>query len=86
MNKKEARTFEKKVLTECKIDPNSSTLIEPNSGDTLSTGYKVQIKAVMQNECRLRLKEITKKNNLAVKEEDNQIIIYKPKQTNLSLK
>jgi hypothetical protein len=79
MNKKEAKTFEKKVLTECKIDPQSSILVEPNPEDTLSTGYKVQIKAVMQNECRLRLKEITKKNDLAIKGEDNQIIIYKPK-------
>jgi hypothetical protein len=85
MNKKEARTFEKKVLTECKIDPNSSTLLEPNSGDTISTGYKVQIKAVMQNECRLRLKEITKKNDLAIKEENNQIIIYKPKGSQITI-
>jgi hypothetical protein len=85
MNKKEASTFEKKVLTECKIDPQSTTLVEPNPEDALSTGYKVKIETVMQNECRLRLKEIAEKYDLAIIEGHSQIIIYKPKGSQITI-
>jgi hypothetical protein len=71
MNKQEATGFLKEVLAECKLSSNSFNLVEPNSKDALSTGYKVQIKAVMQNECRLKLKQITKKHDLAAIEEEN---------------
>ena len=58
--------------------------MEPNSKDTLSKGYKIRIIASMNNSCRVQVKAITKKNNLAVIEEQNQIIIYKPKSTQLN--
>jgi hypothetical protein len=70
MNKQEASTFLKSLLTECKLDSNSFILLEPNPADTLSTGY---------NDCRQLIKGITKKHDLTVVEEQNQIIVYKPK-------
>jgi hypothetical protein len=79
MKKEEASGFLKEVLSECNLAANSFNLIEPDIKDTLSTGYKVQVKAVMQTEFRLKLKQITKKHDLAIAEEENQIIIYKPK-------
>jgi hypothetical protein len=83
MNKQEASTFLKELLTKCKMDSNSFILIEPNPEDTLSTGYKVRIKAILNNECRQQIREITKKHDLAVIEEQIQIIIYKPKSKNV---
>jgi hypothetical protein len=79
MNKQEASSFLKELLAECKLDSNSFILMEPNPKDSLSTGYKIRIKTVLENECRQRLREITKKYDLAVIEEQNQIIVYKPK-------
>ena len=54
-------------------------LLEPNPADALSTGYTLRIKTILDNQCRQQLKEITKKHNLAVIEEQIQIIVYKPK-------
>jgi hypothetical protein len=79
MNKQEASTLLKELLTECKLDSNSFILLEPNSEDTLSTGFKIRIETTMDNECRKQLREITKKYDLTVVEEQNQIIVYKPK-------
>ncbi len=81
MNKQEASTFLKELLTKCKMDSDSFILVEPNPKDTLSTGYKVRVKTILNNECRQQIKEITKKHDLAVIEEQIQIIIYKPKKT-----
>ncbi len=79
MNKQEASSFLKELLARCKMDSNSFILVEPNLKDTISTGYKVRIKTVLNNECRQQIKEITRKHDLAVIEEEIQIIIYKPK-------
>jgi hypothetical protein len=79
MNKKEASTYLKEFLVKCKLDSDSFIFLEPNPKDTLSTGYKIRITTTINNECRQQIREITKENNLAVIEEQNQIVIYKPK-------
>ena len=79
MNKQEASSILKELLAKCKLDSDSFILMEPNSKDSLSTGYKIRIKTVLDNECRQQIREITKKYDLAVIEEPIQIIIYKPK-------
>lgn len=83
MNKQEASSLLKILLTECKLDSNSFILLEPNPKDSLSTGYKIRIKTIMDNKCRHQIRGITKKYNLAVVEEQNQIIVYRPKSNNL---
>ncbi len=79
MNKQEASSLLKILLTECKLDSNSFIFLEPKPEDSLSTGYKIRINAIIDNDCRNQIKEITKKHDLAVVEEQNQIIVYKPK-------
>jgi hypothetical protein len=79
MNKQEASAVLKTLLTECRMDSNSFVILEPNPTDTLSTGYKVKIQTNLDNDCRQQIKGITKKHDLAVVEEQNQIIVYKPK-------
>ena len=79
MNKQEASSLLKEVLTRCNLGSDSFVLVEPNATDALSTGYKLRIKTILDNECRKQLREITKKHDLAVVEEQVQITIYKPK-------
>jgi hypothetical protein len=86
MNKQEASSFLKELLAECKLVSDSFILMEPNPEDTLSTGYKIRIKTILDNERRQRLREITKKYDLAVIEEQIQIIVYKPKSNSLKRK
>jgi hypothetical protein len=89
MNKQEAASFLKELLAQCKLGSESFILLEPNPKDSRSTGYTIKIKTILENECRWRLREITKKYDLAVIEEKNQIIVYKPKSNhsdNLMLK
>jgi hypothetical protein len=59
--------------------------VDPNPEDALSTGYKIKIKTVMDNDCRQQIKRITKKHNLAVREEQDQIVVYKPKSSSLDI-
>ena len=79
MNKQEATSFLKEVLVKCNLASDSFVLVEPNSKDGLSTGYKLRIKTILDNECRQKLREITKEHDLAVVEERVEIIVYKPK-------
>jgi hypothetical protein len=83
MNKQEASSLLKTLLTDCKLDSNSYELLEPNPDDALSTGYKIRIMTILDNDCRQQIKGITKKHDLAVVEEHNQIIVYRPKSNHL---
>ncbi len=85
MNKQEAASYLKEFLNKCNLGSDSFILEEPNPNDTLSKGYKIRIIASMNNACREQVKTITKKHDLAVIEEQNQIIVYKPKSTQLDI-
>jgi hypothetical protein len=85
VDKKQASKFLKTLLTECKLDSNSYVLVDPAPEDALSTGYKIKVKAIMDNDCRQQIKRITKKHNLAVSEEQDQIVVYKPKSSSLDI-
>ena len=79
MNKKEASLLLKEVLVKCNLSSESFVLVEPKPNDSLSAGYKLRIKTVLDNECRQQLRQITKEHNLAVIEETTEITVYKPK-------
>jgi hypothetical protein len=78
MNKQEASTFLKELLIKCQLNSESFMLMEPDPKSTLSNGYQIRIKTILNNENRQQLKEISKKHNLVVIEEHTQIIVYKP--------
>ena len=79
MNKIEAGSLLKELLAKCSLDSDSFVLEEPNLKDVLSSGYKIRIETILDNECRRQIREITKKYDLAVIEERSQIVVYKPK-------
>ncbi len=78
MNKLDASSLLKEVLTKCELGKDTFILVAPDPKDTLSTGYKLKVKTAISQECRKRLIEVSKKHNLAVIEEHTQITIYKP--------
>ena len=78
MDKQEASSFLKEVLSKCNLNSESFILVEPNPKDALSAGYKLRIKTTLDNECRQQLRQITKEHNLAVIEETTEITVYKP--------
>jgi len=79
MDKIEASSLLKELLAKCSLDSDSFVLEEPNLKDVLSSGYKIRIETILDNECRRQIREITKKYDLAVIEERSQIVVYKPK-------
>ncbi len=78
MKKQEALTLLKRLLAECELASDSFDLVEPDPKGCLSNGYRIRIMTTLDNECRQKLKMITKKYDLAVIEEQSQIIVYKP--------
>ncbi len=85
MNKQEAASYLKEFLTKCNLGSDSFILEEPNPKDTLSKGYTIRILSSMNSACRKQVKIITKKHDLAVIEEQNQMIVYKPKSAQLDI-
>ena len=83
LNRKEASSCLKELVTKCDLAFNSFILVKPNPNDTMSMGYKIRIMASMSEACREQVKTITKKHNLAVIEEQSQIIAYTPKSTQI---
>jgi len=79
LDRKEASSCLKELLTKCNLGSDSFILVEPNPHDALSDGYRIRVKASLNSNCRDQVKTITKKRDLAVIEEENQIIIYRPK-------
>ena len=79
MNQKEARGLLKELLAKCELGADSFVIVEPDPNDKLSTGYKIRVKTSVDPHCRDQLRTITKKHDMAVVEEQSQIVVYKPK-------
>jgi dihydroxyacetone kinase len=82
MKRKEAIAIYEEImkLTKC-LGPNAYNLKMSKKNDQTSVGYQIHITTLMVKEIIEQIKDIAKKHNLAVKEEKDDIIVYKPKQT-----
>ena len=54
-------------------------LIESKPNNLKATGYQVRIRAVLSNESAQQIRSIAEKLNLAILEENGEVVIYKPK-------
>ena len=81
MEKREAVTYLKEILTKCDLIPDSFAIMNPNPRDSLMKGYKIIIKSVLNSKCREQVDILVKKYNLAIKEEKSEVLIYTPKAT-----
>lgn len=78
MQRDEAVTYLKEIFDCSSMSPNAIYLEESKNRDKL-TGYKIHIKGAMSNGDKEVVIKIAKKHNFEVKEEKDEVIIYKPK-------
>ncbi len=72
MQRNEAVSYLKEILGSNElISPNAITLEEPKG----NIGYKIRIKGVGYEQT---VKEVAQKLNLAVREEKDEIVVFKP--------
>jgi hypothetical protein len=80
MNRDEAVVCLKEITNSCiDLSPNAVTLVNSEPDDPLSTGYRVHIKAVMDNYIRQQIRNIVENRSLKLKEENDELVIYQPK-------
>lgn len=79
MNREEAVACLKEILNLSRhMSPNAVTF-EKSSANEGSMGYRVRIKGTTFEDDRQAVNTVAKNHNLVVKEEDNEIVIYKPR-------
>jgi hypothetical protein len=80
MKREEAVTYLKEITRVCEnLSPHAITLTSSRPADALSAGYQVRIKTELDEESKRQIQVIVEKNNLAIAEENGEIIIYRPK-------
>jgi hypothetical protein len=73
----EAVTYLKELLTVCnEMSLDSVSFEKSKSNDP--TCYTVHIKGAIQDSDKQAVKEVAKKHSLAVKENLNRVVVYKP--------
>ncbi|MCW3994982.1 MAG: hypothetical protein NWE98_02385 [Candidatus Bathyarchaeota archaeon] len=75
MQRNEAVVYLKEILTiDSHIPLSTVTFERPHH----SSGYQLRIRGAVKESDKQTVKEIARKHRLAVKEEDDQVIVYKP--------
>ncbi len=78
MNRIEAVNYLKEVLIRCQELSPSSVCFE-NYKDTQTENYRVYIKGTIYESDREKLRALAKEHNLAMQENENEVVVYKPK-------
>jgi hypothetical protein len=77
MDRNEAVTYLKELLSQCsELSPESVSFENPKNSDSI--GYQVIIKGAIQKSDRETVRDVAKKHSLAVKEDTDGVVIYKP--------
>lgn len=79
MKRDEAVTYLKEVLNSCEHMSPKAVSFEKSKVSDISTGYKIRIKGSIQEADKQMIKNIAQKYRLAVKEVNDELIIYRPK-------
>ncbi len=78
MKRHEAATCLKEINDYTSMSPDSIELC-PSKANDYSIGFQVHIKSAIDNQTKQQLLSITEKKGLALKEEKDKVVIYKPK-------
>lgn len=80
MDRKRVEELLKDILDNCPVLNNSAiSVMPPDSSSVVSKGYQIHIKDPALNEEALCcLRGIAEKHNTAIRQEKQQLIIYKP--------
>jgi hypothetical protein len=82
MDRNDAVAYLKELLSICDMSPSSVFFENPQDSD--SEGYRVHIKGTIHESDRQKVRDIAKKRNLAVQEDDGGVVVFKPKDTALT--
>ncbi len=75
----EAVTTLKEISEACKDMYESAVSLIESKPEDVSTGYQLHIKAALGCTDILLVREIVEKHKLAIKEENDEVVIYQPK-------
>ena len=79
MERQEAAGLLKELLdTFCSLVGKPFALMPPNSDSVLSNGYQIHIKKTLDESTLLSLRKIVLERGLAISEENNLTVIFKP--------
>jgi hypothetical protein len=80
MKRHEAINCLREINNSCyNLSPAFVALMDSKRDDQLSIGYQVHIQGVLDQNTRAKILGILSKYDLALNEEPNKIVIYKPK-------
>ncbi len=78
MDRNEAVTYLKELFNQCNdMSPNSVSFEQQKNGDYI--GYRVHIKGAIHESDKQIVRDLAKKHSLAVKANDEGVVVYKPK-------
>jgi hypothetical protein len=77
MQRNEAVTYLKELLNACDNMSPQAVSFESHA-NSQSTDYRVHIKGAIYESDKQLVKDIAKKHSLTVKEESDEVVIYKP--------
>jgi hypothetical protein len=78
MERTEAMSYLKEILSTCsEMSPNSVSFEQTGNGEKSSI-FKLHIKGKMQDTDKEKVKNIAEKHSLAVQEEHDEVVVYKP--------
>jgi hypothetical protein len=77
MDRTEAVTYLKELLSQSDMSPASVSFENPKDSD--SVGYRVHIKGAIQESDKQAVREIAKRHSLTVQEDTDGVIVYKSK-------
>ena len=81
MKRDEAISFLKEITTVCSaMTPDAVTLCISEINDLNAVGYQVHIKTVLDSKTRQQIEGIAKKHCLVLKEEHDEVVIYRPRE------
>ena len=80
MNRDEAIALYKEIMNLCpSMGSSAVNLMKSRPDDPVAQGYQVRIRASPDSESEKLIEEIAKKHSLVMKEENGEVIIFKPK-------
>jgi hypothetical protein len=79
MKRHEAISCLKKIQKACSnMSPDAVALVDSKPDNNLSVGYQIHITGTLDQYTKKKIGAITSKNQLAMHEDNEKIIIYKP--------
>jgi hypothetical protein len=78
LNREDAIKLFKEIIAECKINIASVSLVYSRKDDALSDGFQLHIKSTLNEYERELIQRIMDKHQLAWKQIDDAVVIYKP--------